>query len=111
MSKHTSNTPKSSARATPMTREGVADPSLLSADGQKAHATRFSGPGTRSKNPRRFDNNDRGRSVPLGDGTTGSLKKVRTKLDARIKAWDATIKADYAKSAKGQRKPGSMQSK
>ena len=41
--------------ATPMTREGVSDPSRLSGDGQKAHYARRGGPGTRSKNPERYD--------------------------------------------------------
>lgn len=68
---------------------------------------RRSGPGTRSKNPSKFDRNGDGQAA-LGDGTKGKLKKTRKTLDARIKAWDATRKADYAKSAKGQRKPGSM---
>ena len=42
---------------TPMTREGVTDPSLLSPEGQLQHAKRLGGPGTRSKNPARYDRN------------------------------------------------------
>jgi hypothetical protein len=65
------------------------------------------GPGTRSKNPYKFDHNGQGQEA-LGNGNKGKLKKTRKRLDARTKAWEATRKADYAKSAKGQRKPGSM---
>ena len=43
------------ARVTPMTREGVNDPAKLSLDGQEQHFFRRAGPGTRSKNPARFD--------------------------------------------------------
>lgn len=49
------------ARVTPMTREGVSDPLDLSRDGQEAHFMRRSGPGTRRKNPQRFD--DMGRQM------------------------------------------------
>ena len=54
MSKHT---PKKAAGAyvTPMTREGVSQPSDLSPDGSEAHYRRRGGPGTRSKNPYRYD--------------------------------------------------------
>lgn len=50
---HTTN--KSFAYVTPMTREGVSDPLLLSQAGREAHYLRRSGPGTRSKNPQRYD--------------------------------------------------------
>ncbi len=56
MSKHQAEKPVGrSSYITPMTREGVGDPSLLSAEGQLAHSKRHSGPGTRSKNPSRYD--------------------------------------------------------
>jgi len=43
------------ARITPMTREGVSDPAMLSREGQEQHYTRRAGPGTRSKAPAKFD--------------------------------------------------------
>ena len=49
--------------ATPLTREGVSQPSQLSREGQEAHYRRRGGPGTRRKNPARYDNwkkSDRG---------------------------------------------------
>lgn len=47
---------------TPMTLEGVSDPTRLSADGQKLHYRRRSGPGTRSKNPELYDREGKRRS-------------------------------------------------
>ena len=41
--------------ATPITREGVSQPYQLSRIGQAAHYTRRGGPGTRSKNPVKYD--------------------------------------------------------
>lgn len=55
MSKHNTERPVSSARITAMTREGVSDPLDLSPEGQLDHAKRLGGPGTRSKNPKWFD--------------------------------------------------------
>lgn len=44
-----------SNHATPMTREGVSSPSELSREGAEAHAKRWGGPGTRSKNRDKYD--------------------------------------------------------
>ncbi len=45
------------ARTTIMTQRGVTDASLLKADDLAIHNRRLSGPGTRSKNPNKFDRN------------------------------------------------------
>ena len=53
-SKHAPKKP-AGAYVTPITREGVSQPGDLSPDGSEAHFRRRGGPGTRSKNPYRFD--------------------------------------------------------
>jgi hypothetical protein len=55
MAKHQSDSPAAKRYTTIMTQEGVSDPTLLSPEGQLIHARRLGGPGTRSKNPKKFD--------------------------------------------------------
>jgi hypothetical protein len=55
MAKHQTDKPVSRSYVTPMTRAGVGDPTLLSGEDSLAHYSRRSGPGTRSKNPKRYD--------------------------------------------------------
>jgi len=55
MARHEGTKPVSRTTVTAMTAEGVSDPSLLSSAGQLQHAKRLGGPGTRSKNPSRYD--------------------------------------------------------
>lgn len=43
------------ARVTPITQEGVGCPSQLSPKGLAAHNMRLGGPGTRRKNPAKYD--------------------------------------------------------
>ncbi len=45
------------AYQTIMTRRGVTDPSLLKAEDLVIHNRRLRGPGTRSKNPSKYDRN------------------------------------------------------
>lgn len=45
--------------ATPITKEGVSQPYELSRNGQATHYLRRSGPGTRSKNPAKYDGDGR----------------------------------------------------
>ena len=55
MARHEGTKPVSRTTVTAMTEEGVSDPTLLSSAGQLKHAKRLGGPGTRSKNPSRYD--------------------------------------------------------
>ena len=56
MSKHEAPKAKTS-RQTIMTQRGVTDASQLKADDLLIHNRRLSGPGTRSKNPQKYDRN------------------------------------------------------
>lgn len=50
---------KTGARQTIMTRRGITDPALLKPEDLLIHNRRGSGPGTRSKNPYKYDSKAR----------------------------------------------------